>query len=115
VLVALVEADGRMLRSAELADSISWERSRVSHHVGRMEARGLVERQACPTDSRGAELRMTDAGLAAIRLASGSHLRGLKSLFADALTDRQIDDLGEIVDAIARHLEVSDSSAVSDD
>src|SRR6185437_6705361 len=61
VLLALVEADGRQLRSSELAATIDWERSRLSHHLGRMERRGLIRRQNCTTDSRGAEVVLTDA------------------------------------------------------
>lgn len=44
VLLALVVAPDRHLRSAELAAAIDWERSRLSHHLGRMERRGLVAR-----------------------------------------------------------------------
>ena len=60
VLLALSEADGRRLRSSQLAASIDWERSRLSHHLGRMERRGLVRRDDCATDSRGAEISLTD-------------------------------------------------------
>jgi len=54
VLLALSEAPGERLRSSELAAEISWERSRLSHHLGRMERRGLIRREECATDSRGA-------------------------------------------------------------
>jgi DNA-binding MarR family transcriptional regulator len=108
VLLALVETDRRTLRSSELADAISWERSRVSHHVARLEKRGLIHRDSCPTDSRGAELRVSESGIAAVRKASGPHLRAVKRLFADALTDQQIEALGDIVDAMARHLETNE-------
>jgi DNA-binding MarR family transcriptional regulator len=111
VLLALVESGERVLRSSELADTISWERSRLSHHLGRMERRGLLRRQACATDSRGAELRITDAGAAAIRKAAGPHLRDVKSLFADALTAQQIASLAEVVDALASHLASTEEGA----
>src|SRR5258705_12948561 len=62
VLLALREADGRRLRSSELAASIDWERSRLSHHLGRMERRGLIGRDGCTTDSRGAEVSRTQVG-----------------------------------------------------
>src|SRR2546426_7612820 len=52
VLLALTEADGRRLRSSQLAASIDWERSRLSHHLGRMERRGLIGRSDCATDNR---------------------------------------------------------------
>src|SRR5690348_7013424 len=56
VLLALSEADGRRMRSSELARTIDWERSRLSHHLGRMENRQLIRRDECATDSRGAEV-----------------------------------------------------------
>src|SRR6266700_7818981 len=65
VLLALKEADGRRLRSSELAATIEWERSRLSHHLGRMEQRGLIRREDCATDSRGAEVSLTESGAAA--------------------------------------------------
>src|ERR1700754_4755530 len=40
VFLALSEAAGRRLRSSELAATIGWERSRLSHPLGRMERRG---------------------------------------------------------------------------
>src|ERR1700716_690672 len=62
VLLALSEADGQRMRSSELAASIEWERSRLSHHLGRMERRGLIRRDDCATDSRGAEVSLTESG-----------------------------------------------------
>src|SRR3954469_7956029 len=59
VMLALHEADGGRLRSSELAASIAWERSRPRHHLGRMERRGLIRRDECATDSRGAEVSFT--------------------------------------------------------
>src|SRR4051794_24269151 len=47
VLLALSEAEGRRMRSSALATHIGWERSRLSHHLGRMERRGLVARREC--------------------------------------------------------------------
>ena len=64
VLLALKEADDHRLRSSALAATIDWERSRLSHHLGRMERRGLIGRQECSTDSPGgAEIVLTPAGL----------------------------------------------------
>jgi hypothetical protein len=52
VLLALREADGRRMRSSELAATIDWERSRLSHHLRRMERRGLIRRHECASDNR---------------------------------------------------------------
>jgi DNA-binding MarR family transcriptional regulator len=104
VLLALSEADGRRLRSSELAATMDWERSRLSHHLGRMEKRGLIGRQECATDSRGAEVLMTAAGAAAFDGATLPHLRAIKRVFADALTPSQIDALGDALRSINEHL-----------
>src|SRR5688572_2840237 len=65
VLVQLSEsADGR-LRVSDLARALGWERSRLSHHVGRMERRGLVTREECVDDGRGAFVVLTSGGRAA--------------------------------------------------
>jgi DNA-binding MarR family transcriptional regulator len=104
VLLALKEADGRRLRSSELAASIDWERSRLSHHLGRMERRGLIHRSDCATDSRGAEVALTEEGAQLFRQASVRHLRAIKKHFADALTPGQFEELASIMQALRDHL-----------
>ena len=54
VLVVLSEAPEGRRRVFEIADALAWEQSRVSHQLARMQRRGLVARQECPTDARGA-------------------------------------------------------------
>src|SRR4051794_35130691 len=71
VLLALTEAPRGGLRSSELADAMDWERSRLSHQLGRMERRGLLRREDCPGDNRGAIVVITDDGTSALRRASG--------------------------------------------
>src|SRR5262245_30885710 len=78
VLLALSEADGRRMRSSELAGAIDWERSRLSHHLGRMERRGLIARADCSTDNRGAEVLLTEEGARVFRAATGPHMRAVK-------------------------------------
>jgi DNA-binding MarR family transcriptional regulator len=104
VLLALSEAGGRRMRSSELAASIDWERSRLSHHLGRMETRGLIRRDDCATDSRGSEVLLTGDGEQVFRRAAAPHLRAIKKVFADALTSEQFGALGEIMDALQNHL-----------
>src|SRR5712691_7001344 len=104
VLLALSEADGRRLRSSELAASIDWERSRLSHHLGRMERRGLIGRSDCATDNRGAEVSLTEDGAQLFRRASVPHLRAIKKHFADGLTPEQFEALVGILQALRRHL-----------
>jgi DNA-binding MarR family transcriptional regulator len=104
VLLALREAAGRRMRSSELAAAIDWERSRLSHHLGRMERRGLIRRDDCATDSRGAEVSLTEDGADAFGRATAPHMRAIKKHFADALTAEQFDALADIVQSLQHHL-----------
>ncbi|WP_307873127.1 MarR family winged helix-turn-helix transcriptional regulator [Paractinoplanes ovalisporus] len=104
VLLALSEAPGQRLRSSELAATIGWERSRVSHHLGRMEKRGLIRREECATDNRGAEVVLAPDGLAAFQGATRPHLRDIREIFVDALTPAQLEAAGEIAAALRAHL-----------
>jgi len=110
VLLALKEADGTRLRSSELAATMEWERSRLSHHLGRMEHCGLIRRDDCATDSRGAEVSLTDSGAAAFRRASAPHLRAIKQHFVDALTPEQLEALADILQSLQRHLQAEVSA-----
>jgi DNA-binding MarR family transcriptional regulator len=101
----LSEADGRRLRSSQLAATIDWERSRLSHHLGRMQRRGLIRRDHCATDSRGAEVSITDDGASMFRQATAPHMRAIKKHFANALTPEQFDALADIVQTLQSHLQ----------
>jgi DNA-binding MarR family transcriptional regulator len=104
VLLALSEADGRRMRSSELASTIDWERSRLSHHLSRMERRRLIRRDDCATDSRGAEVSLTGEGARVFRRATAPHMRAIKKCFADALTPTQFQSLAGILGALQGHL-----------
>lgn len=104
VLLALNEADGQTLRSSELAAHIEWERSRLSGQLGRMEKRGLVRREPCAEDARGARVVLTDDGARAFRASTAPHLKAIKEVFVDALTTEQLTHLGEAATALRRHL-----------
>ena len=53
ILVRLSERSGRRMRMAQLADSLSHSRSRVTHTVSRMERAGLVNRSSSPRTGAG--------------------------------------------------------------
>ncbi|MDX2847289.1 MarR family winged helix-turn-helix transcriptional regulator [Actinacidiphila glaucinigra] len=107
VLLALHEAEGHRLRSSELAAVIGWERSRLSHHLGRMERRGLIRRVECATDNRGAEAVLTDDGAQAFRLATLPHLGAVREMFVDALTPEQLAAAGAIAQALRARLDTA--------
>jgi DNA-binding MarR family transcriptional regulator len=95
VLVGLTDVDGGRLRSFELAAHLSWERSRLSHLAARMEARGLLTREACESDRRGSYLQLSEAGRRAIEEAAPVHLASVRRLFFDHLTAAQVVAVGD--------------------
>ena len=105
VLLSLSEATDNRVRSSELAATIGWERSRLSHHLGRMEQRGLIRREDCLTDNRGAEAVLTPEGAAAFRRSSPPHLHAIQELFVSALTPEQLEAIAEISRALSAHLD----------
>ena len=105
VLLALTEAAAKRMRYSELARTIDWERSRLSHHLGRMERRRLIRRDNCATDSRGAEVSLTAEGARVFRRATAPHMRSIKRHFADALTPEQFAALADILRSLQRHLQ----------
>jgi DNA-binding MarR family transcriptional regulator len=104
VLVQLSEAPDRQLRMSELAARMSWSKSRLSHQVGRMEERGLVQRAECPTDARGSLAVLTDRGFDEIRRAAPSHLASARRHFIDLLNAEQLDALAAIAAPVLDHL-----------
>ena len=96
VLVALSEAPDDRLRMAELADLAAESRSRLTHHVGRLEARGLVERASCPEDRRGQFAVLTAAGRALLEQAAPHHVASVRALFLDHLTQAELATLGDV-------------------
>jgi DNA-binding MarR family transcriptional regulator len=104
VLLALSEAHGMRMRSSLLARTIDWERSRLSHHLGRMERRRLIRRDDCAVDSRGAEVSLTVEGARVFRQATVPHMRSIKRHFASALTSEQFVALAEILQSLQDHL-----------
>ncbi|MCS3844454.1 MarR family winged helix-turn-helix transcriptional regulator [Microbacterium sp. AK031] len=104
VLLALTEARQYTLRSAELAALIGWERSRLSHHLGRMEKRHLIRRVPCADDVHGVDVTATESGREIFRAGSVPHLRAVREVFVDALTPQQLAHLDDISAALRRHL-----------
>jgi DNA-binding MarR family transcriptional regulator len=104
VLVPLSESPEGRLRARELGREILWDRSRLSHHVTRMEKRGLVVREECAEDGRGAMVRLTDAGRAAIEGAAPGHVAATRHYFFDLLSAEEVEVLTAVFDRVLTHL-----------
>jgi DNA-binding MarR family transcriptional regulator len=98
VLVHLTDSPAGRVRVTDLARLLQWERSRVSHHVTRMESRRLVQRVECAEDGRGAFVVITPQGRAAIERAAPGHVNTVRRLVFDVLSPEEIHALATIID-----------------
>lgn len=105
VLAALTESEGGRMRFLDLTKRVEWEKSRMSHQVGRMAKRGLVAREECPEDGRGAFVVATPEGYRAIEEAAPLHVEHVRRLFIDALTPEELDTLGRLSARVLAHME----------
>ena len=96
VLVQLSEAPEQRLRMTELADAVLLSRSGVTRLVDRLERSGLVARSRVVDDGRGIAAELTHDGLDRLRRAAGTHLRGIRTHFVDALDPDDLDALERI-------------------
>jgi DNA-binding MarR family transcriptional regulator len=101
-LLQLARAEGRRLRMNVLADRVILSRSGVTRLIDRLEAAGLVERAACPSDARGAEAVLTRTGLARLRTASSTHLRGIEEHFLAELDAADLEAIEQGLGGVAR-------------
>lgn len=103
VLSTLTEQPGPPWRANELASRLLWSTSRLAHQVGRMERRGLVAREACESDRRGAGIVLTELGLATLKKAAPAHVASVRSNLIDLLTPAEIEVLARISAKVIEH------------
>lgn len=105
ILVALTDAPHGRQRFQELAKAIEWEQSRLSHQITRMTHRGLVTREECPDDGRGAFVAITPTGRTTIEAAAPHHVATVRRLVIDALTPDELATLARISNRILQQLD----------
>jgi DNA-binding MarR family transcriptional regulator len=104
VLVQLSEEAEHRLRPFQICEALNWEQSRLSHQLTRMERRGLVSRQECAADGRGAFIELTDAGADVIAAAAPRHVATVRGLIFGRLSDAQRGAFEEACGAIVTAL-----------
>jgi DNA-binding MarR family transcriptional regulator len=111
VLHPLSEAPGGLLRARELGTEIGWDRSRLSHHLTRMEKRRLIAREECAEDGRGLMVRVTDAGRKAIEAAAPAHVENVQRSFFDLLSNDELETLAAVFDRLLDNLPQDDAQS----
>jgi DNA-binding MarR family transcriptional regulator len=104
VLSNLSQTEGRRMRLSDLAAHMRWSKSRLSHHVTRMQHRGLVDREECADDGRGSMLVLTRQGQKAIEAAAPGHVASVRRQFIDLLADDELEALAAFSQRVVDHL-----------
>lgn len=104
VLVALTDTDQGGLRPFELQHRLDWEQSRLSHHLTRMQKRGLIDRDQCGEDGRGALVVVTGTGRRALDVAAPAHVEAVRTWFFDGLTPAQVRWVGDLAAGVLARL-----------
>ncbi len=90
VLIELAEAPGKRLRMSELARSVVLSRSGLTRLVDKLEREGLLTREACATDGRGAYAVLTESGYEALRKAWPLYSAGIANYFVRHLKEEEV-------------------------
>ena len=105
ILVNLSESPTGRMRAYELAQATQWEKSRMSHHLGRMEKRGLIRREE--SGARYPNIVLTAAGRDAIEASAPANASRVRKLFIDVLGPDRLEALrqasAEVIAAIEEH------------
>ena len=115
ILQALDDAEAGRARVGELAAMLGWEKSRASHHVSRMVARGLVRRAACEEDLRGSWVALADAGVAALAKARPAHAQEVREKLFDAVGAEAADGLRRAALGVIAATDAGECTAAADE
>jgi DNA-binding MarR family transcriptional regulator len=90
VLLELKEAPDRRLRLSELAERVLLSRSNLTRLLDRLENNGLLQRQRCPSDRRGAFAVLTEAGTEMQEKMWAVYSEGIAEYFGNLLSDEEV-------------------------
>jgi len=100
-LLTIADAPGRRIRMRQLADLVILSKSGVTRLIDRLVLDGLVQRDVCLSDARGAEAVLTPAGLDRLRRASRTHLRGIDEHFLSVLEPADLSAIERAMRAVS--------------
>lgn len=92
ILYSLARA-GRPLTQRELLDAATLSQPALSRMLTRLEERGLVERDACPSDGRSTLLSLTEEGKNTQRVVGRKHGQEVGDYMWSALSKSEMEEL----------------------
>jgi DNA-binding MarR family transcriptional regulator len=97
VLLHLSHAEERSMRRVDLAERIVLTASGITRLLEGLEEAGYVCKRNCSSDARVTYAHLTDEGLAKLREAATTHLRGIDELFLNRYSDPDLVTLAELL------------------
>lgn len=104
VLIRLARSPEERLRMTVLARDMTMSTSGLTRLIDRMEADGVVLRQACPDDGRGMLAVLTDQGRSLLASAAPCHVSDLEHLLGGALEAEQLTLLTDLLRRVRDHV-----------
>jgi DNA-binding MarR family transcriptional regulator len=104
-MAMLSEAPDRTLRMTSLASATNSTLPRLSHVVSRLEKRGFVERNPCPTDRRATNATLSEAGWEKVVATAPGHVDTVRENVIDPLTAADVADVDRVMGALLRKLD----------
>lgn len=106
-LAMLSEKSDRTRPMSELATATNASLSRLSHVISKLEKRGFVERQPCPTSKRVTLAVLTDLGWDTLVAAAPGHVGTVAALVFDDLGPDDVAALERIAGSIVTHIDAA--------
>jgi DNA-binding MarR family transcriptional regulator len=97
VLIRLARTPGHRLRMTDLAAQTTLSASGLTRAVDRLEAAGLVVREACETDRRSTYAVLTPDGEARIMTALPLHVAQLEEIFEAVFDEQELQVLTDLM------------------
>jgi DNA-binding MarR family transcriptional regulator len=97
VLTRVIDAGGRM-RQNQLAESMGFHRSRLSHHLGRMRERGLISTEPA---RNGVDVIATGQGRTLAERARPVHAAAVRRYLTDPLDGLDLDNFRSALERLA--------------
>ena len=95
VLTTLADQPQGRMRMRDLADAVVLSRSGLTRLVDRLQREGLLEREQCASDARGAYAVLTETGRARLREAQPLHRDGVRRRFLSRFSAEELRVLAE--------------------
>jgi DNA-binding MarR family transcriptional regulator len=89
ILAMLSEAPGRALTMTQLARTVRFSASRLSHAASRLETQGWLRRVKQHSDARTTVAELTEEGFAALAAAAPGHAEEVRRILFDPITAEQ--------------------------